>query len=162
MQNTSANISQFEGIQTTANATMGYGDLGVFNDQPPAAQRRSFGQRANDWMGRNLGLAFPSGQEIGDAYDKSEVGAIAKDISSGAYAGSKEGEKIGRRVAGEEVGKIGERIAGDIGQKIGKKAGGIVGSVIGYPLGGIGGAVFKPLGGFVDRHKPNAPEDIPD
>ena len=107
-----ANLEVFDGLMATANAAIG-SELGVFNDQP-SAQRRSIGQRiadtasaANDWMGRNVGVAVPSGREVATAYGDTvtavgegvdrygrAIGREAKAIGQDAYTGAQAGRDI--------------------------------------------------------------------
>ena len=66
----------------------GQSQMDVFNDydaKPPVSIVRKVADvagAANDWMGRNIGLAVPSGRETGDAYGSAgrAVGDTGKAI----------------------------------------------------------------------------------
>ena len=71
--------------------------MSVFNKQPPAPPRRNLvGQKikdaasaANAWMGHNIGVAVPSGKDLGTMYGDA-VATVGQDFAAGRKAMAKD------------------------------------------------------------------------
>ena len=157
-------FNSFQEMAVGTGALDAQSQMGVFNDhdaKPPISIVRKVADvagAANDWMGRNIGLAVPSGREYRDGFDKTTgvparaVGRVAKAVGRDAYAGAQGGFDDGKRFGRE----WGDYVGGGLGADVGGAIGGV--------LGGAVGAIITPFGGAmdrgIDRHKPKASDDI--